>query len=90
MKNYIIKINENIKMRGLNNLFYGVEIFDENNRLIRSVQYPRTIASILHETPIFAFFKKANGEKINSSQCEEYCEKLEAVIRMIEKINSIY
>ena len=88
---YRIKINENITTRAMNNLFYQIEIYDEKGNLIRTIQYQRNcIARMLHESPIFDFFKKADDQFINSLQCDEYCNKLEQVIKMLEKIFKIY
>lgn len=86
-----IKINEAQTTRGFNNLFYQVEIYDEDGRLINVISYQRNcVANMLHETPIFDFFRRNNDQFINRIQCEEYCNKLESVIKMLDKIYKIY
>lgn len=88
---YRININEKITMRGMNNLFYQIEIYDEKGHSIRTIQYQRNcIAKMLHETPIFEFFKSSDGKLINSIQCNEYCDKLERVIKLLEQVANIY
>lgn len=86
-----IKINEAQTTRGFNNLFYQVEIYDEDGRLINVISYQRNcVANMLHETPIFEFFRRNDNQFVNRIQCEEYCNKLESVIKMLDKISKIY
>lgn len=86
-----IRINEEVTTRGMNNLFYQIEIDDEFGNRIHTIMYQRNcIANMLHETPIFEFFKRLDGQFVNRIQCEEYCSKLENVIKMLEKIAKIY
>lgn len=86
-----IKINEAQTTRGFNNLFYQVEIYDEDGRLINIISYQRNcVANMLHETPIFEFFRRNNNQFVNRIQCEECCNKLESVIKMLDKISKIY
>lgn len=86
-----IKINEVSTTRGFNNLFYQAEIYDEDGRLINVISYQRNcVANMLHETPIFDFFRRNNDQFVNRIQCEEYCNKLESVIKMLDKISKIY
>lgn len=86
-----IKINEAQTTRGFNNLFYQVEIYDEDGRLINVISYQRNcVANMLHETPIFEFFRRNDNQFVNRIQCEEYCSKLESVIKMLDKISKIY
>lgn len=86
-----IKINEAQTTRGFNNLFYQVEIYDEDGRLINVISYQRNcVANMLHETPIFEFFRRCDNQFVNRIQCEEYCNKLESVIKMLDKISKIY
>ena len=88
---YRVKISEKITTRGMNNLFYQVEVSDEKGHSIRTIQYQRNcIAKMLHESPIFEYFKKADGHLVNSLQCDEYCNKLEQVISLLEKASKIY
>lgn len=86
-----IKINEAQTTRGFNNLFYQVEIYDEDGRLINVISYQRNcVANMLHETPIFEFFRRNDNQFVNRIQCEEYCSKLESVIKLLDKISKIY
>ena len=86
-----IKINEVPTTRGFNNLFYQVEIYDEDGRLINIISYQRNcVVNMLHETPIFEFFRRNDNQFVNRIQCEEYCSKLESVIKMLDKISKIY
>lgn len=88
---YRIKINETVTTRSMNSLFYQVEIYDEKGNLINCIEYQRNcIARMLHETPIFDFFKRFDEKFINSLQCDEYCKKLKQVISILEKIANIY
>lgn len=90
-KLYRIKINEKITMRGMNNLFYQVEIYNEQGSIMRTVQYQRNcVARMLHESPVFEFFKNNDNQLTNSLQCDEYCNKLEQVVSLLEKISKIY
>lgn len=86
-----IKINEVPTTRGFNNLFYQVEIYDEDGRLINIISYQRDcVANMLHKSPIFDFFRRCDNQFVNRIQCEEYCNKLESVIKMLDKISKIY
>lgn len=83
-----ITINENTIKRGMNSLFYQVEIRGEN--YFATIKYPRKIANLLHETSIFKTIKRMEGRKLNKSQCLEYCKKLEKVIKMLEEVEEVY
>lgn len=83
-----ITINENITKRGMNSLFYQVEIEGENH--FATIKYPRKIAKLLHETSIFKTIKRMEGRKLNKAQCLEFCEKLEKVIKMLEEVEEVY
>lgn len=87
---YKININEKITKRGMNSLFYQIEIDNEIGERIMTISYAQNIANMLHDTPIFRYFKDCNGMFINAKQCSEYCIKLEQVIHMLDKISEIY
>lgn len=97
-----IKINENITMKGMNDLYFNIEIYDvlENGNLkynnlsdyyIQSYQRDE-IANILHATPIFKMFKEyADNEMLwDDEQCKVYCKKMNDTIDLINKIKEIY
>ena len=97
-----IKINEKITMRGMNDLFYQIEVYDvlENGKLkfnnlsdyyIKGYKRNR-IKDILHETSIFRMFKDFadNDFNWNDEQCKEYCKIMNETIDLIEKIEEIY
>lgn len=86
-----VNINEDLTKRGLNDLFFQIEIDDEKGHRIRTISYQRNcVANMLHKAPIFNFFKSANGKLVNKLQCEDYCNKLEQVVSLLEKISKIY
>lgn len=97
-----IKINEKIAKRGMNNLFYQIEVYDVledgklklNNLSDYSIKpYQRNkIKDILHETSIFKMFKEIADSNSNwdDEQCKEYCKKINETIDLIEKIEKIY
>ena len=97
-----IKINEKITMRGMNDLFYQIEVYDvlENGNLkfnnlsdyyIKGYKRNR-IKDILHETSIFKMFKSIADSNVNwnDEQCKEYCKRMNETIDLIEKIEEIY
>lgn len=90
-----IKINEDLNTRGMNELYYQIEIWNINQKnnnesLNRSYQYLRKNANLLHETSIFKFIKGMDGQIWNDEQCDEYCNKLNQVLDLINKIEDIY
>lgn len=86
-----IKINEEITMRGMNNLFYQIEVNDEKGNRLNTISYQRNcVADMLHQTPIFEVFKRMEGKNWNDEQCDECCEKLKKVIKKLEEISKIY
>ena len=86
-----IRINEKLTTRGMNNLFYQVEVSDfETGKNQTTIEYRRNIAEMLHETPIFKMFKRNEGTAWEDKQCREYCKKLEDVIKLLEKTMEIY
>lgn len=89
-KSYIIRINEKTTMRGMNSLYYQIELWSTKNKFIESIPYQKNITKMLHESPIFNFFKDLDGKELESVECLEYCEKLKRVIKMLENVAKIY
>ena len=86
-----VHINEDITTRGLNSLFYQIEVDDTKGHRIRTISYQRTcVADMLHNSPVFEFFRKSNNKLVNKAQCDEYCNKLEQVICLLEQVSKIY
>ncbi len=89
-----IKISELELLNELNqkcSILSKHHIDDEKGHRIRTISYQRNcVANMLHKAPIFNFFKNANGKLVNKLQCEDYCNKLEQVVFLLEKISKIY
>lgn len=95
-----IVINEKITTRGMNNLYFEIEIRDIDTESGKEktcmdstfypISYERKNAQILHETTIFKFFQEMENKLWNDAQCAEYCEKLRKAVKLIEEIEKIY
>ena len=74
MKKFVI--NEKISTRGMNNLFYEIEIWSKNEETgkysyKKSLSYMRADVDKVHELQEFKNIQKINNQDINDAQAEE-------------------
>lgn len=74
MKKFVI--NEKITKRGMNNLFYEIEIWNKNDETGKysyknSLSYMRADIEKIHELQEFKNIQKINNQDINDAQAEE-------------------
>ena len=95
MDYYIVKINENITMRGMNALFYEVEFkLVSNNKIHHSycITYQRgNIENMLHGSSIWydISFMSDNEVHLNYEDYVKYRDLLEKTIKKLEEIEKI-
>ena len=82
-----IEFNEKITTRGMNNLYFEINFYEGNKR-IYCIDYRRTIASTLHETPIYKWLEKHNMQ-ISTRLYEETRNNLNKVVELLEKLEKI-
>lgn len=96
MDYYIVKINEEITMRGMNTLFYEVEfkrIYD-NGKIHHSysITYQRgNIENMLHGSSIWYQIKNISDNEVhlNYEDYIKYRDLLEETIKKLEEIEKI-
>ena len=95
MDYYVVKINENITMRGMNALFYEVEFKRvSNNKIHHSyyITYQRgNIENMLHGSSIWYQIKNINDTEahLNYEDYIKYRDLLEETIKKLEEIETL-
>lgn len=95
MNYYILKINENITMRGMNTLFYEIEFKGvRHNRIHHSynITYQRgNIATMLHGTSLWHIISFMNDNEIHLSYEDyiKYRNLLEEIIKRLGEIEEL-
>ena len=95
MDYYIVKINENITMRGMNALFYEVEFKRVSNNKIHhsyEITYQRgNIENMLHGSSLWHQIKNIsdNEVRLNYEDYVKYRDLLEETIKKLEEIETL-